>query len=82
MAILELEPGLTIHYLDFNPGGYPAVLLLHGLGATGNSWQLQFHPLIEAGYRVLAPDMRGFGQSNFPGGVIIPILWRVIQSNF
>ncbi len=68
MANIDLEPGLIIHYLDLNPSGYPIVLLLHGLGATGNSWQLQFPPLIEAGYRVLAPDMRGFGQSSYPGG--------------
>lgn len=68
MPDLEIEPGLTIHYLDQNPSGYPVVLLLHGLGATGDSWQLQFPPLIEAGYRVLAPDMRGFGRSNYPGG--------------
>lgn len=68
MADIELEPGLTIHYLEINPGGDPIVLLLHGLGATGNSWQLQFPPLAEAGYRILAPDMRGFGRSSYPGG--------------
>lgn len=68
MAFIEIEPDLIIHYLDLNPGGYPVVLLIHGLGATGDSWQLQFNPLIEAGYRVLAPDMRGFGRSNYPGG--------------
>jgi pimeloyl-ACP methyl ester carboxylesterase len=68
MADIELEPGLTIHYLEMNPSGDPVVLLLHGLGATGHSWQLQFPPLAEAGYRILVPDMRGFGRSTYPGG--------------
>ena len=63
-----INPGLTIHYHDFNKNGSPGVLLLHGLGATCESWQLQTPALVEAGYRVIAPDMRGFGQSSYPGG--------------
>jgi 3-oxoadipate enol-lactonase len=68
MANIELESGLTINYLDLNPNGDQVLLLLHGLGATGESWQLQFPPLVESGFRVLAPDMRGFGRSTYPGG--------------
>ena len=63
-----LGPGLTIHYLDLNPRGFPCVMLLHGLGATCASWQLQTPALVEEGYRVVAPDMRGFGKSSYPGG--------------
>jgi len=44
------------------------VLLLHGLGACGASWALQIPALVDAGYRVIAPDVRGFGQSTYPGG--------------
>ncbi len=65
---LQVSPKLKIHYIDENPSGSPAVLLLHGLGANGSSWQLQFPDLVRAGYRVLAPDARGFGQSTYPGG--------------
>jgi pimeloyl-ACP methyl ester carboxylesterase len=68
MPEIELEPGLTFHYLEINQSGDPVVLLLHGLGATSASWQLQFPPLAAAGYRILAPDMRGFGHSSYPGG--------------
>lgn len=68
MPNVEIESELTIHYLDLNPNGNKVLLLLHGLGATGESWQLQFPALLEAGFRVLAPDMRGFGRSTFPGG--------------
>lgn len=56
-----------LHLLDPNPGGHPAVLLLHGLGATGASWTLQLPPLTEAGFRPLAPDAPGFGNSPYDG---------------
>ena len=68
MPNIDLDPGLTIHYSDLNPNGNSVILLLHGLGATGDSWQMQFPALIDAGFRILAPDMRGFGKSTYPGG--------------
>lgn len=68
MPTLQISPNLKIHYLEYNPGGFPAVLLLHGLGACGASWALQIPALVDAGYRVIAPDIRGFGQSTYPGG--------------
>ena len=57
----------NLHYLDPNPSGSPAVLLLHGLGANGSSWTLQFDALIEAGFRPIAPDAPGFGESPYDG---------------
>lgn len=42
--------------------GFP-VLLLHGLGASGESWVLQSEALVQCGYRVLAPDLPGFGKT-------------------
>ncbi len=57
-----------IQYLDPSPAGAPAVLLLHGLGADGTSWALQVPALCEAGFRPLAPDAPGFGQSPYSGG--------------
>jgi 3-oxoadipate enol-lactonase len=56
-----------LHVLDPNPSGHPAVLLLHGLGATGASWTLQLPILTEAGLRPLAPDAPGFGDSPYDG---------------
>ncbi len=58
---------LTIHYNLYNPDGDAPVLLLHGLGATAESWGLQIPALTEAGFYVIAPDARGFGGSSFPG---------------
>jgi len=45
-------------------------VLLHGLGANADSWQLQLPALTEAGYRPIALDLRGFGASTYPGGVL------------
>jgi pimeloyl-ACP methyl ester carboxylesterase len=67
MPTLNLSPRLTLHYLDINPEAKNTVLLLHGLGADGTSWRLQSGVLASAGFRVLAPDMRGFGRSTYPG---------------
>jgi len=57
----------SLHYLDPNPSGSPAVLLLHGLGADSTSWTLQLPSLSSAGFRPIAPDAPGFGQSLYDG---------------
>ena len=58
----------SLHFLDPNSFGRPAVLLLHGLGADGTSWSLQLPALCQAGFRPLAPDAPGFGGSPYNGG--------------
>ena len=58
---------IDLHFLDPNPTGFPAVLLLHGLGADGTSWSLQLPELASAGFRPLAPDIPGFGKSPYDG---------------
>jgi pimeloyl-ACP methyl ester carboxylesterase len=68
MPFFEISPTQSIHYLVDNPSGNPTVLLLHGLGADCTSWLLQIPDLVNAGYRVMAPDARGFGKSSYPGG--------------
>jgi 3-oxoadipate enol-lactonase len=67
MPTLSLSAELSLHYFDVNARGGPTVLLLHGLGATADSWKPQVPALVEAGYRVLIPDQRGFGRSTYPG---------------
>lgn len=56
-----------LFYLDPNPTGSPCVLLLHGLGADGASWEYQLRVLAEAGMRPVAPDLPGFGRSIYRG---------------
>lgn len=76
MPEVRLSNGVTIHYEEYNPAGSSAALLLHGLGSAGADWLLQFKPLGEAGYRVLAPDLRGFGESSWPGRTSVPDMAR------
>ncbi|HEX7541947.1 MAG TPA: alpha/beta hydrolase [Anaerolineales bacterium] len=57
----------TLHYLDPSPAGHPAILLLHGLGADATSWTLQLPALTGAGFRPIATDTPGFGQSHYDG---------------
>jgi len=49
-------------------GTGPAVLLVHGFPLNRCMWQAQLQPLAEAGFRVVAPDLRGFGESGVPAG--------------
>ena len=58
--------GITMAYDD--QGGGPAVLLLHGFPLCRRMWRPQFNVLPEAGFRLLAPDLRGFGESDAPEG--------------
>ena len=47
-------------------GSGPMVLLCHGFPETWYSWRHQLQALSEAGYRVVAPDMRGYGGTDRP----------------
>jgi len=57
--------GLDMHVLESgyeNPEN-PTILLLHGFPEIAYSWRKLFRPLTEAGFHVVAPDMRGYGQT-------------------
>ncbi len=56
--------GLTFNVFDEGAGD--VVLLLHGFPDSHRVWRHQFPALLNAGYRVIAPDLRGFGQSDKP----------------
>ncbi len=45
------------------------VVLLHGFPDSGRLWRKQVSALAEAGFRVLVPDLRGFGASDKPEGI-------------
>lgn len=45
-------------------GSGPAVLLVHGHPRTGSTWHAVAPALVEAGFRVVVPDMRGYGRSD------------------
>ena len=59
--------GVTLAVRDEGEG--PAVLLLHGFPDSSQVWRHQVPVLVEAGLRVIAPDLRGFGDSERPEAV-------------
>jgi pimeloyl-ACP methyl ester carboxylesterase len=59
--------GITMHIAEQGEG--PLVVLLHGFPESWYSWRHQFQPLADAGYRVVAPDQRGYGGTDRPAGV-------------
>lgn len=57
------EP-VNLHYQDVGEG--PPVVLIHGWPLSGRTWEAQVLPLVQAGYRVVTYDRRGFGASSQP----------------
>ena len=58
--------GLTIHYVTAGPADGKKVLLLHGFPEFWYGWRYQIAALAKSGYRVYAPDLRGFDRSSKP----------------
>jgi epoxide hydrolase 4 len=59
--------GVRLHYVEAGEG--PLVVLLHGFPEFWYSWRSQIPALAGAGFRVVAPDMRGYNLSSRPEGV-------------
>jgi epoxide hydrolase 4 len=57
----------TLHYVEAGDG--PMIVLLHGFPEFWYGWRLQIERLAAAGFRVVAPDMRGYNLSSRPDGV-------------
>lgn len=55
---------IELYYEDHGSGN--AVVLIHGYPLSGASWELQTAALLQAGYRVITYDRRGFGNSSQP----------------
>ncbi len=58
---------VRLHYVEAGEG--PLVVLLHGFPQFWYEWRHQIPALVEAGFRVVAPDMRGYNLSDKPPGV-------------
>src|SRR5579859_4299490 len=56
--------GIRMHCVEAGTG--PLVVLLHGFPESWRSWRHQLPALAEAGFHAIAPDMRGYGQSDRP----------------
>lgn len=60
----ENDADIKIYYEDHGSG--QPVVLIHGYPLNGHSWEKQVRVLLQAGYRVITYDRRGFGQSSQP----------------
>jgi pimeloyl-ACP methyl ester carboxylesterase len=56
-----------LHYVEAGDG--PLIVLLHGFPEFWYGWRRQIRPLAAAGFRVVAPDTRGYNRSSRPDGV-------------
>lgn len=63
----ETVNGITLHWVEAGQG--PLVVLLHGFPEFWFSWRHQIPVLAAAGYRVVAPDLRGYNESDKPAGL-------------
>jgi pimeloyl-ACP methyl ester carboxylesterase len=61
--------GVELFVVDEGPTDGPVVVLAHGFPELSYSWRHQIPALASAGYRVLAPDQRGYGRSTRPEAV-------------
>jgi pimeloyl-ACP methyl ester carboxylesterase len=59
--------GVGIEYEVSGEG--PPVVLLHGFPDSGRVWRHQVPALVQAGFEVIVPDLRGYGRSDKPTGV-------------
>ena len=78
----ELGGGFRLHWVEAGKG--PLVMLIHGFPETWWSWRHQIAPLAAAGFRVIAPDLRGYGESHSDGPYdldsIVGDLCKLIES--
>jgi pimeloyl-ACP methyl ester carboxylesterase len=58
--------GVRLHVAEAGPEGGAAVLLLHGFPDLWYGWRHQMAALAARGYRAVAPDLRGYGDSSVP----------------
>ena len=61
--------GIRLHVVQAGPKSGVPVLLLHGFPETWRCWIRQVPALVEAGFRVILPDQRGYNLSEKPKGI-------------
>jgi len=61
--------GIQVHLAESGADDAPLVLLCHGFPESWYSWRHQLPALAAAGYHAVAPDMRGYGQTDAPAEI-------------
>ena len=60
-----------INLAVYEAGSGQAIVLLHGFPGLAYTWRYQIPALVAAGYRVVVPDLRGYGLSDMPEAIEI-----------
>src|SRR5687767_6157425 len=60
------EPGVALHVVEDGAADRPRVVLLHGFPEHWGTWRSLMRSLVDDGYGVAAPDLRGYGGSDKP----------------
>ncbi|XP_074392525.1 bifunctional epoxide hydrolase 2 isoform X1 [Zonotrichia albicollis] len=64
---VRIRPGVRLHFVELGRG--PALCLCHGFPECWLSWRFQMAPLARAGFRVIALEMKGYGDSSAPSDI-------------
>ncbi|GLQ19214.1 haloalkane dehalogenase [Algimonas porphyrae] len=65
----ELKSGLRLHYIDEGPRDARPVVMMHGEPSWSYLYRHMIPPVADGGYRVIAPDLIGFGKSDKPAAL-------------
>ncbi|XP_056371768.1 bifunctional epoxide hydrolase 2 [Oenanthe melanoleuca] len=61
---VSIRPGVRLHFVELGQG--PVICLCHGFPESWLSWRFQIPALASAGFRVIALEMKGYGESTAP----------------
>ncbi|NXG38754.1 HYES hydrolase, partial [Dromaius novaehollandiae] len=65
---VPIRPGVQLHFVEMGHG--PVVCLCHGFPESWLSWRYQIPALADAGFRVIALEMKGYGDSTAPPAIV------------
>lgn len=68
-ATIRALPNLNLEVAEAGELDHPLVILLHGFPDSWQTWHRQMAALVSNGFRVLAPNQRGYGRSDKPAGI-------------
>ena len=69
--------GIMVHYRECGPKDAPAILLLHGFPSSGHMFR-NLIPMLCDDFRLVAPDLPGFGQSDHPPHELFPYTFETL----
>lgn len=70
---------VSLSYVEAGSSDDPLLVLLHGFPESARAWRKTMRPLAERGFHVVAPDMRGYGDSDAPAGIAAYAIDRLVD---